>query len=109
VNGVSSHLQRCRQVTLLLVNRFSGGAVSALSHIAGVAHESTSLDASLGRFERQAAAAGLRLRRGPVPEAVAGRVRAEQSLATRAQWWLAAYWDGLLLYQVSLECGSIDT
>ena len=52
------------QVTLLLVDRFSGGAVAALSQQAGVAHRSTSRDASLLRFERHCANLGLTVQVG---------------------------------------------
>ena len=39
--------------------------------------------------------------RRPVPPAVAARVHAAQPMGTRAAWWMADTWDGLLLYRVS--------
>ena len=36
-----------------------------------------------------------------VPEAVAARVHAAQPLHTRAAWWLADTWEGLLLYRIT--------
>ena len=47
-------------VKLVLCNRFSGGAVAALSDVAGIQHRGTSLDHSLLDFERECRRHGLK-------------------------------------------------
>lgn len=86
--------------TLVLVDRFSGGAVGALAAVAGVEHPATALDLAILNFERHCAQEGLVLERSPMPEAVVRRVRASQSPWTRVSWWLAGTWEGLRCYRV---------
>mgnify|MGYP002632803541 CR=1 FL=1 len=87
-------------VTLLLVDRFSGGAVAALALNAGVRHTSTTVDPALAAFEKHCQEQSLSVSREPVPSSVVRSVSAFQPIWTRASWWLAGTWEGLQVYRV---------
>jgi len=88
------------RVTLLLFNRVSGGAVTALAGAAGVPEGGCTLDPALARFERRCAAHGLRACRSPVPEGCLRHVAEALPLRERGLWALGGVWDGLQLYEV---------
>lgn len=87
-------------VTLLLVDRFSGGAVSAVAGQAGVAHSAATEDPALAAFRSHCTSLGLTVRVSDVPDAVVRRVAASQPPWTRAVWWISDRWDGLRVYTI---------
>ena len=93
-------------VRLLLVDRFSGGAVAAVAAVAGVEHEATTTDVAIVQFERACAKHGLSTRRHPVPDDAADRVARQLDPWTRFQWWLSGAWEGFVLYEISTQKGS---
>ncbi|KAL1503928.1 hypothetical protein AB1Y20_012389 [Prymnesium parvum] len=93
-------------VTLLLVDRFSGGAVAALAMEAGVDHRSCAVDPAIVAFRRSCEVHGLEATWAPVPEEVCRRVVATQTVWTRFVWWLAGYWEGFQVYSVRLAQNS---
>lgn len=88
-------------VKLLLVDRFSGGAIAAVATQAGVAHESCTVDPALVSFRRRCNAHGLDVTWAPLPEAVARQVSDAQMPWTRLLWWIAGFWEGFQVYTVS--------
>lgn len=88
-------------VTLVLYNRFAGGAVSALASNVGAQDVGCTLDPAIVAFERRCSEHGLRTSREALPPSCARRLAATQPLHVRAQWLLGGVWDGLLLYHVS--------
>ena len=89
------------RITLLLEDRFSGGAVAALAGAAGVSHASTTRDPAILAFEEGCERLGLRVQRRAVPEAVVESVSRSQGWLQRAAWWVAGTWDGLTLFEVT--------
>lgn len=81
-------------VTLLLVDRFSGGTVSAIAMQAGVEHQSCTIDSALVAFRRQCAHVGLEVIRRPISDDVIHQVAKAQAPWTYVAWWFAGYWDG---------------
>lgn len=91
-------------VQLMIVDRFSGGAVAALSGAAGVNQTSapTTVDPAIGRFYAECERLGLATQTRPVPEAVLARVDASLGPLSRGLWWLAGYYHGLSIVTVTL-------
>ncbi len=88
--------------TLLVEDRFSGGAVSALAGAAGVQHQSTTVDPAIARFEARCRELGLVIDKAPIPARVVESVSESQSIPERASWWIAGRWDGLQLLHISV-------
>jgi hypothetical protein len=57
---------------------------------------------SLGSFERQCAAHGLRAELLPLPVDTIRRVQQAQPLHLRAAWWLTGLWDTMVMYKLTL-------
>lgn len=88
-------------VSLLIVDRFSGGAVAAVAASAGVPHQSTVEDPAISRFIRTCEELGLDVEKTPVPSAVLAKVAASQSLINRAYWYLAGHYAGMTILKVT--------
>ena len=89
------------QVSLLVVDRFSGGAVAAVAAMAGEHQPSTTIDPAITRFVRGCEEQGLVVERTPLPPAVLATVQASQSILSRALWWLAGHYDGMAVLRVT--------
>lgn len=95
------------RIRLMVVDRFSGGAVAALSGAAGVnqnnpAAMSTTVDPAVADFETSCRRHGLRTAKRPVGSKTLDAVRASQSARARLYWWLAGFYDGIQVYDVQL-------
>lgn len=91
------------EIALLLVDRFSGGSVGALSALAGVPSASSvasSIDPAIEAFERAASDAGLRLAYEPLGEVVARGMTDSLSWWERTRWLALGHWDAMRLYRV---------
>eukprot|EP00293_Proteomonas_sulcata_P015298 CAMPEP_0184307840 /NCGR_PEP_ID=MMETSP1049-20130417/16470_1 /TAXON_ID=77928 /ORGANISM="Proteomonas sulcata, Strain CCMP704" /LENGTH=283 /DNA_ID=CAMNT_0026620415 /DNA_START=72 /DNA_END=924 /DNA_ORIENTATION=+ len=94
------------QVTLLLVDRFSGAAVSALSQVVGVqpSAKPPDIDPEISKFERRCLSSGLKVSRmrlqDPSFDALKQRVMKSQSWIERIKWAVCGYWEGLILYKI---------
>uniref|UniRef100_A0A0G4G1W3 Methyltransferase small domain-containing protein n=1 Tax=Chromera velia CCMP2878 TaxID=1169474 RepID=A0A0G4G1W3_9ALVE len=88
---------------LLLVDRFSGGAVAGLSGVAGAPQAVTSFDVdpAIRDFETAAARLGLRVEREEIGGDVREAVQKTQTIVERGRWWAAGFWDGFVLYHVT--------
>ena len=94
------------KVRLMVSDRFSGGAVAALSEAAGVnasTRVSTAVDPAVAAFERECERLGLAVRKEQMPAPVLARVWASQGPAARLYWWLAGFYDGISMYTIELE------
>ena len=89
------------QVSLLVVDRFSGGAVAAVAAMAGEHQPSTTIDPAITRFVRGCEEQGLVVERTPLPPAVLATVQASQSMLSRTLWWLAGHYDGMAVLRVT--------
>lgn len=89
-------------ITLMVTDRFSGGAVAALSGAAGVNSTSpnTTVDPAVLKFERSCSELGLVVHKQPVPRAVLERVWESQWPMARLYWSLAGFYDGISLVRV---------
>lgn len=90
-------------IALILVDRFSGGGVSALSAMAGVPNASvvaSALDPAVEAFERAAAEAGLKLVYEPLGEGVAKGLTDSMPWWERLRWMFLGHWDAMRLYRV---------
>jgi hypothetical protein len=90
------------RVSLLTIDRFSGGAVAAVAGAAGVHQPSTTVDPAISRFVRGCEELGMVVKRTPVPPRVISDVAASQSLPARMSWWLCGHFDGMCVLSVSL-------
>ena len=88
------------RVSLLVVDRFSGGMVSAVAATAGVHQPSTTVDPAVTRFVRGCEEVGLVVESTPLPPSVIATVMASQSLLARAVWWVAGHYDGMAVLSV---------
>ena len=86
--------------TLLLVDRFSGGAISAVAMQAGVEHPSCTVDPALVAFQQHCRQHDLDVSWAPLPDSVVRSISATQAPWTRAAWWLACTWEGLQVYTI---------
>lgn len=91
------------KVTLLLVNRFSGGAVAAMYNMTGVnaMTASSTMDPALVAFQEHCQAHGLYAEVTELPHELVEQVTASQSLMTQGWWWLCGRWEGLTLVKIS--------
>lgn len=94
------------KVTLLLVDRFSGGTVAAVCGVAGVNQDRTTspqIDPAISHFEAQCEQYGLAFDCMWVPENLRAAVRAQQTLRQRVSWFLYGYWDGIIVYHITAK------
>jgi predicted nicotinamide N-methyase len=92
------------EIALILVDRFSGGAVAGMSAMAGVPNTTvtaSALDPAIEAFERAAADAGLELQYEPMGEGVARGLTDSLPLAQRMRWLALGTWDAMRLYRLS--------
>ena len=96
------------RIHLLVVNRFSGGAVAALSGAAGVnaTSASTAVDPAIANFVRECEARGLEVSHEPIPPRVLERVAQSRGLLARAYYWLVDYDEGLSMMTVTPTRGA---
>lgn len=87
-------------ISLLIIDRFSGGMVSAVAATAGVHQPPTTVDPAISRFVRGCEELGLAVDRTPLPPAVATSVWDSQSVLARSVWWLAGHYDGMAILKV---------
>ena len=105
------HAKPSLDVTILLTDRFSGGAVAAFSGAAGVNTATavpTTVDPELARFEATCHGLGLTVRREPIPAAVLERVASSQWPLARFYWWMAGWYEeesGMSVVRVELDDG----
>lgn len=94
-------------VRLLVVDRFSGGAVAALSGAAGVNQTSplhaTTVDPAVAAFGNECTRLGLSVRCEPVQSRVLERVRASQWPLARLYWTLCGFYDAMSVYSIELD------
>ena len=119
------------RVSLMVVNRFSGGAVAALQGAAGVnqasalclhlnlraTHDlphppwlaqgseraSTTVDPAVLAFEGACAKLGLVVSKVPMRKETADAVWISQWPLARAYWWLAGFFDDITVYTIELD------
>lgn len=60
------------------------------------------IDPAITRFEEQCERLGLHHDSIWVPHAIRANVKATQTLRQRLRWFLSGYWDGLILYRITL-------
>lgn len=92
------------KVTLLLVDRFSGGTVAAVSQVAGVNQSrptSPQVDPAISHFEAQCERHGLEFDCTWVPNSLCKAVTETQTVRERLLWFLYGHWDGLILYHIT--------
>lgn len=88
-------------VTLVLIDRFSGPAVSAITQQTGMRHEPVpDVDPAISFFESECRKYGLEARREKIEQGVFDRVAAGQSYLQRAAWLVCGYTDGMYLYRI---------
>lgn len=102
------HAKPSLKVELMVVDRFSGGAIAALSGAAGInQHDptamSTTVDPAVAAFEASCAKLGLRLSKRPLRQSTLDRVRSSQWPLARTYWWLAGFYDGIQIYEMALK------
>ena len=90
------------RVSLLVIDRFSGGAVAVLSTNAGVNVHAppTTVDPAVSNFLTTLDTLGLRVTSSPLPPDVIQRVRSSQGWLARITWWLAGHYDGMTIVTV---------
>jgi predicted nicotinamide N-methyase len=91
------------EIALLLVDRFSGGAVAGMNQLVGVPNVATvasRLDPAVEAFERAAAAAGLSATREPMGAGVARGLTDSLPFGERMRWLCLGTWDAMRLYRV---------
>lgn len=88
------------EVSVLLVDRFSGGAVASLSGLAGMHPGAERLDANIASFEACAPSRGLSVDQQPISREVRKRVESSLSWPGWIAWRTLNKWAGLRLYRI---------
>ena len=94
------------EVALVLVDRFSGGAVAGMSALTGMPSATvaaSALDPAIEAFERAAAGAGLALEHELLGDGVARDLTASLPFWERVRWMCLGHWEAMRLYRVRLE------
>ena len=91
------------RVSMLVIDRFSGGAVAALSNVAGVntSMPSTTADPAVTAFLTTLHDVGLHVSTKPLPEETIASVKHSQTWLARAIWWLCGHYDGMTIVTIS--------
>ena len=90
---------------VLLIDRFSGPTVAAMSHVTGVSNDVPLVDPAIAHFERECTRSGLSFTKKRPSEALLDRIGEGQTYFQRAQWFLAGHYDNMVFYSIQKSAG----